>query len=274
MPALRIRVELFKGAKSIDLGKLSLLPEELNKFLQRLGEDLGIPNGDNKWKGSKFKDGSLELDVTDGYDDFELSGTFSSVDPYQLATAVLGGKPADARRAGASDILLLAYRDLAAKCRDGDIRISVFKAPTDSRRSKWFPISQATALTLTDDIASTVTYRGSLIGMVHALFKEVERPYFHLRELTRNELVKCYFQQEHYTQVVSTLKDKNCKVHVSGEVTANRIDRAIESVKISKIEITQAFPDDDLERFFGCAPGITGGLSSEDFISQGRINEP
>ena len=59
---------------------------------------------------------------------------------------------------------------------------------------------------MADKLAGTIErfieYRGTVLGIIHALYKEAGRPHFQLRDITRDTLIKCYFEQNLYDAVV------------------------------------------------------------------------
>ena len=73
-----------------------------------------------------------------------------------------------------------------------------------------------------------------------------------------------------YQDIVRLLKDKDAVVCVSGMIKANMADRRIEEIHAEKFGASEPFTDEDLEKFFGCAPNITGNQSTQQFIRKIR----
>jgi hypothetical protein len=63
MRILRIRVELNKGRKGIPMHKLAALTDEIQKFFQRMGLDLGVSAPKDRWLAVKFGNGSVAFDA-------------------------------------------------------------------------------------------------------------------------------------------------------------------------------------------------------------------
>lgn len=282
----RLRIQLFKGRKSIDLGRLGQVPEELNKFLKALGDDLRLSPEENHWQASRFADGSLALSVglpNEVTDDVAERGTAIvqqiadvSVRPAVLiATNLLStnevvlSQPDRLPDEGPapSDATLLRFANFARSLREGETcRIGVYKTARARAPTKWYPITLESADRLSLLVQPLIEYEGTVFGVVHAVYKEGSNPHFDLRDLSRGSLVKCYFNDSLWPHIVKALAIRDNRVHVSGRVRANRIDRVIESVVVGRIEPTERLSDLEFEQFIGCAPEITGALTTAQFI--------
>ena len=80
------------------------------------------------------------------------------------------------------------------------------------------------------------------------------------------------FEKEHYQKVVSALKDEDAIINVSGMIRTDRAKRKIEWLRVEKIEETAPFKDTDIDAFLGCAPNITGDMTTDQFIDSIRDN--
>ena len=106
---------------------------------------------------------------------------------------------------------------------------------------------------------------------MHSLYKESEPPYFDVRELSSQQIVKCIYRPENYLQVVELLKSKDAVVLISGTIKARRIDRKIEEIRVEKMRSTEPLSDDEFSRLRGSAPDLTGDMSTEEFIESSRL---
>src|SRR5262245_6064241 len=61
MSAPRLRIELNKGRKGVEIDKLASVAKETAKFLSSLSLDLGEPESD--WIAERFENGSVSFDV-------------------------------------------------------------------------------------------------------------------------------------------------------------------------------------------------------------------
>lgn len=123
-------------------------------------------------------------------------------------------------------------------------------------------MTAAHAAALTASLKTQVDYHGAVLGLIHSLYKEAERPHFDLRDANRGGLVKCFYPRELYPEVIAALNDRERYVHVSGMVRANRIDKAIESIAVERIEPAEQLSDTDFAAFIGSAPTITGKMGT------------
>jgi hypothetical protein len=112
-----------------------------------------------------------------------------------------------------------------------------------------------------------------VLGFIHSIYIHAEKPHFDLRDVTREDLVKCYFSDDMHDTVVKMLIPRERRMNVGGMIRANRLSKAIESIKVDRIESVDTLTNEEFERFFGGAPGITGGQSAADFIAEAREDE-
>lgn len=267
MAQIRLRIHLWEGAKSVDLARLGAIPEELNKFLRALGEDLGLRDEENRWRASKFGDGSLALSAIPPV---EVSAAVvrKSAD---LTTAIAEGNPHRALSMGASERTLLRYVELAKSLHAGEhCRIGVYRSAKARAPTKWVSVTADSAANHAAVIQTTVEHEGAIFGVIHSLIKEGDRPHFDLRDLARGDLVKCYYRNEHYPQVVRALAVRDNRVHVSGLIRVDRLRREIESISVRQIEPAETLSEEDFQRFIGCAPGLTGDMATSEYIDQLR----
>ncbi len=113
-------------------------------------------------------------------------------------------------------------------------------------------------------------YRGVAQGILHAWFKEATPPYFDLREAATGRIVKCFYDKDDYPQIVRLLEKKTAIIQVIGMITANMVDRKIEEIKAEKFSIAEELSDADFEKFLGMAPDLTGGMTTEVYVSSVR----
>lgn len=240
MQNLRLRVKLNKGRRGISLEKLEKFVVEMRKFLMQAGDDLSISEP-KKWIGVDFEDGSLSFTNESALPQTSLSATHfndsiialgkSEFPPYlQETTANQFFKVAGGLDLGdTADIAVF----------DGEIPI-------------WFEISQRTGILARKD--QLLPYRitqGAVQGTIHNIFIENEKPYFTLRELSTQKLIKCYFNDDDYAAVVETLKRKGQILHIRGTVVADTQKRNIEHVTVTRIIPSEPYSYADVEKFLG-----------------------
>jgi len=267
MARLRIRIQMFKGRDAVPLPRFGVLSNELHKFLRSLGDDLGIPDAENVWLASHFRDGSISFGAAQRADlssDLERRGT-------ALGEAITSADISVAQSLGGSDRTLLNFAGLAKVCTDDEyIKFGFYKSQKAKNPTRWVKAHQVTGQKIAEVIHPYIDYHGSVFGVVHSLFKEGDRPHFFLRDLGRGALVKCYYSTSHYTDVVKALWVRDGRLNVSGMIRASRMEREIESLRVEHLQPAEPMTDQDFERFMGCAPGLTGDLTTAEFIERLR----
>ncbi len=240
MQNLRLRVKLNKGRRGISLDKLEKFVVEMRKFLMQAGDDLNISEP-RKWIGVDFEDGSLSFTNESASPQTSLNAAHfnesiialgkSEFPPYLQETTsnqffkVAGG---------------LDVGDTA------DIAVFDGEVPT------WFEISQSTGVLARKD--RLLPYRitqGAVQGTIHSIFIDNEKPYFTLRELSTQKLIKCYFNNDDYEAVVETLKRKGQILHIRGTVVADTQKRIIDHVAVTRIIPSEPFSYADVDKFLG-----------------------
>lgn len=270
MPQFRMRVTLFEGQESIELARLSTLPDELAKLFKSIGEDAGILPIHNQWRASNFADGSLEFEVAT----HEGLPAKSVAACRRIATSVFAGKPQAAYAAGATDRTFLQYAQVAKRMRAGEsVSFRVFPAKRGKRPPKPYLVTSAVVEKLTESVRQFVEYHGTVLGVIHALYKEADRPHFDLRDVSRDNIVKCYFEEDLYNDIVAALAPRDRRVHVSGKVKANRLDRTIEAINVERLMLVDALSDEEFEKFFGSAPAMTGDVGAAEYVASLREDE-
>jgi hypothetical protein len=165
---------------------------------------------------------------------------------------------------------VLQFARLAELIEPGDsARLGLFDSGTESPEM-WRPLSKSNGVAIREHIENRVVYLGMIQGVIHSLFKEAEPPYFYVREISSDSLVRCTFPASHYSQFIPLLQNKRAIVFVSGHITARRADRKIEHIRIERMEPAPELSDAEFDKFFGCAPKFTGDLSTEEFLDEIR----
>lgn len=269
MANFRMKVGLNRGRGPVDFKSLSVLTDEINSFLRRLGEDAGIPDRENQWLATKVEDGSFLTTATLGNEVAE--GEVASLDA--MVDALMRADVAAAQRLGVREQTRLQFANIARKAESTHtpVEFGLYRTP-DGDAPEWRSVTVEGAQALTQ-FSATVDYIGALQGVIHAWFKEADKPHFQLREFGHNQLVSCYYRADLYPELLRAFVRKDEVVHVSGLVRASRIDKSIEQVSVTKIRNSVEFTDADFERFFGCAPDMTGDVDSVEFIEKNRNHD-
>lgn len=240
MSHLRLRIKLNKGKRGIPLQKLERIVSETRKFLIATAQDLDIMSPDN-WVGVDFRNGSLL---------------------YTNESAALVGPP-QVQHFNQS-LTLLSKGQLAPRLHPATVDrfFGIFEAlepreeldfgiyPDGSDRPKWLKITREIALLPTARTELAVRESiGALQGTVHTWFRLSDPPYFTLRVLSTQELVKCFYDDSDYEAVLEAVKERNLVVHVHGIIFTETAARCIEHVVADRIVPAEPFTFDDLEKF-------------------------
>lgn len=159
---------------------------------------------------------------------------------------------------------------------DESVRLGLFDsgaaAPTE-----WSVVTKARSEEILSKIQTVIQYHGGAQGRMHALFMAEGHPYFRFRDLASGDLVKCVFRRDMYGDVAAaleaTMNNPETVIYLSGTFTAQRFERKVQSVVLQRIKVAEAYRKGDLEKFFGCAPNLTGDLSTEEFIRRLRDDD-
>lgn len=265
MSHVRVRFKLNPGREGIALGKLSKQAENIENFLRSLSADLNIPDEPGQWLAKDFKNGSVfttteHQAVVDAAIAVDFNDRLSSLIKYKPKR---GNQPKNI-----SLTTLQRFADLRT-CLEFDETIGIGLFEPDSERLKWFKVSRLELEDIAAAVEAETTYIGAVIGQTHEWNKGAKSPYIIIRDLASEELVKCSYKDKDYKKVAALFNSKDAVVTVYGTVVFNRINGKTEVVSADDFEVSPEFSRADYDAFFGCAPGLTGGQTSEEFINRG-----
>jgi hypothetical protein len=266
MSHVRVRFKLNPGRDGIALGKLSKQSENIENFLRSISADLGIPNEPGQWLAKDFKNGSVFTTTEhQAVVDASLAADFNG-----LLIDLIKHKP---KLTQAPSKISLATLERFADLRsclelDEAIGIGLFEPDTD-KKPKWFNVSRLHLEDIAASVEAETTYVGAVIGETHEWNKGAKQPYIIIRDIASEELVKCSYRDSDYKKVASLFDSKDAVITVYGTIVFNRITGKSEVVSADDFEVSPEFSRSDYEAFFGCAPGLTGDKTSEEFIGRG-----
>ena len=265
MALLKVKIELNKGRRGIKLEKLGKINAEIESFLQSLGNDVSLPKDNGEWLAINFENSSLIFDaeyqgqVTD-YDILAFNEGFFTVQSY--------GADKEIKSNGISLKTLSQYAGIA-KAIDID-EVVTFGIYQDEKIIRPIVLSKKEATNINEKIDQHIEYRGSFQGIPYSLTKGEKGYSFKLRRLVDNDLITCYFPKKMYQGIIPIFNRDDTIAYVAGLIKANKITRKIDSVNVEKIDIAPILKESDIDNFIGCAPDITGGLSTSEFINSIR----
>lgn len=267
MAQIKLRIELNRGRVGAPLEKLGDVARQLEKFLRAISADLKLEVRKGEWLAVNFKNGSvsydaaLQADVSDGaFREFNRAVEFvADFDPDTEGTNGI-----------VSDATLMEYGRIGQYI-DPDEWIGIGIYPLRAKTPKrWRRVTYHRTSKIKQMIEAPLASYGSVQGIVHALAKEAPRPFFQLREFATDNLVRCFYSEEQYGEIISALKERRTVVHASGRLSLDRAKRTVEEVSVERIDKTELLSSDEFERLFGSAPHLTGDLSTNQFIDQVR----
>lgn len=270
MTTLRLRFKLNPDRPGVALGKLSKQTESIEMFLRSLAADLGLSDAPNLWLAKEFKNGScISTAEMQAVVDASLLAEFNA------GVEALIGFDGDKHVAPA--FVSAATIGRFAAIRQGldigePIGLSTFDIKT-GRPKRWRLVDRLHFEKVAASIDSEVLYVGAVMGTTYDWIKGAKEPYLTIRELNSAELVKCVYSDEDYAKVASLFADKAAFVIIGGTVVYDRITGKTEVTRATTFDLAPEFADEEFERFFGCAPNLTGSLGTDDFVKGGRNDE-
>jgi hypothetical protein len=261
MARIRIRIELNKGRVGIPLHKLAEVVAQTEKFLKMLGQDERLESGTGQWIGLDFSNGSLAYTAEYGAEvdakaEYRFTSEFDNL---------RRGKPTQRVRFATRRQYVRIADPLDE---DESVDFGVYKE--GSSQPDFVALSKRDVRLVLGDLQLPVEAIGALQGNVHSVFFGAQPPYFNLRELSSQALVRCEYASNLYDDVVKAVEHPNTIVHVYGTVKTNLEDRSLDTMKVSRIDIAEKLTEEDFNKFFGCAPNFTGELSTTEFIDRMR----
>ena len=273
MAQLRIRIELKRPRKGIELAKLIRLAEEAQKFLRMVAEDVGIRADEGTWVAENFYNQGVGFDNEFYFADIDQAQVASYIHAVDVIASI--EREHEWRARGVRPLTVLQSAKMAAIADDDEVvRLGLLKPDAMAGEGvDWRPLPKPRAHEIIEFYQETVEYRGMLQGLIHSLYKEATPPYFTLRDFASRELVRCEFKAGDWSSLHHALTRKDGVVLVAGWLRVKRVDRTIEVMRVDKIQGTKPVSAEELRSFFGSAPGWTGDMTTDDFIKSIRVDD-
>lgn len=269
MAKVKLRVELNKGRRGISLGKLAKITQETLHFLSMVYKDAELPGEPDKWLAVNFDNNSVDFDC-ESFQDVDLVEV-------QRANRVLhvvmtNDRTSDFAKRAVRDGTRRQYSQIASVIEpDERVTFKLFNnGDVDPHETHDLTTSVAYQIEL--QLPKTATYNGEIQGTIHSFFKEERPRRIRLRELSTNQLVDCEFDDELYHSMIAVLNEPRGIVFIEGEIHENLAREAVESVKARSFRLAPPFDEDKFNSLIGCAPNLTGELSTEEFVERLREN--
>ncbi|MBU1156454.1 MAG: hypothetical protein KJ921_11410 [Proteobacteria bacterium] len=270
MSQLKIRLEINPGRVGAPLDKLAQIAGEAELFLRMLCEDVGLKVPKGEWLATNFHNNSVQLDAIH-------SGDYGEKAVHQFNGGLLDVANFDPDKQKINGKIRAKTYNQYAKLGnvlaiDEKIGLGIFNNG-DAEPAEWRYLDKAKAIKISITLQEKISYYGSVLGNIHALFKGAKPQYFTLRERISGELISCFFGADLYSDVIKALESRNASIYAHGLITASRSMRRIDAIQVNKIKVAPILSDKDYRKFFGAAPGITGNLSTEQYIEEARDHD-
>lgn len=266
MARIRVRFELNKGRTGAPLAKLGEISRQAERFLRALASDLAVDAKAGEWLAVNFKNGSVSYDA-----EFQGDVSGAAADTFNRSLEFLADfdPQSEGANGAVSHSTMMEFAKLGTIIDpDEVIGLGIYARDRAKPKMRW--ISYAKTAEMRSEIEAPLPSYGSVQGIIHSLQKEAERPYFRVRELSTDVLVSCFYPSRLYSDVARALQERTSVLHVAGEMSYDRIKRAISEMKVDRIETARAMSPAEFETFFGSHPRYTGDLSTDEWIDQMR----
>lgn len=257
---LKVRFVINQGRHGAPMAKLGRIAEQTEKFLRVLASDYGLDVKPGEWLAADFKNGSVDYLA-----EFPREVSPAIAEIFSAGLEVLADyNPEDEGLNGrVGEHAALEYSKIGALLDpDEIIRMGVIRP--HSSQPKWRDITYSTLSSIRREMEQPITSHGSIQGIVHSWFKEARDPYFQIRELATENLVKVFYDNSIYAQVAKAVQDRNTTLFVSGKIRFDKVVRRAVEMNVDKIEIMQMMTSSEFEELFGIAPKFEPSFIEED----------
>jgi hypothetical protein len=266
MASFRIRFRLNPGREGIALGKLARQTENIDVFLRALVRDMGDKDSPDLWLAKDFQNGSLISTM-----EYQAVSDAEKIDRFN---AIVGDLINHNPGTGGSFVGSASTVEKFAKLGKGldageELGIGLFDSKT-GEAGEWSNVSKLHFEEVGKSVPAEVKYVGAVMGYTHDWVKGAKEPYITIRELNSGSLVKCAYADHDYPRIAEIFSKKMAVVIVEGQMSFNRITDKTEITMASGFDIAPDFTEEDYQRFFGCAPEMTGGLTAAEYVRKGR----
>lgn len=279
MATIKIQVRYIKENEApISMINFIGAAEKVIEFLNQAGQDVELKLDASKWYAAKFKSSDPTYDIyhelgeeqIDKYSNMlervmgcrfsiELLGNGINLETYKKYLEI--AKPIGFRER----ISLGIYRGKAAKK-----PAKRFELDKERAESEFAKIDSIKAVKGEEGLK----YHGEIQGIIWNWHKEGDKPHIEVKDFNTGKLVKCYYTDELYEDIFYLFEIRKNIVFVQGEIVIEHPGGLIEKMEnvdtVSINKYAKIHRDGDLDKFFGCAPGLTKGLSAREYIERIR----
>jgi len=263
MNPLRIRVELNRGRGGVPLDKLAAIAQETMRFLSLFSRDMGFGNTDHKWIAEKFANHSVDFDC-------RLVETADETIVRRSRAALRGLMANDLSHPELSILIRpetrRQYARIARPLDPQEVAFLGVYEQEEEHPHEWYQLSRELMAEIEQPLTVERESFGEVQGIIHAFFKETERPHLKVRELSSQQLVNCYFEPEMYRAAVEVLAEPDGIVFVEGWCREDPETGWVTEIKVTDFRPAPAFSLEAHRRARGSLPDYTGPLSSAEYV--------
>lgn len=258
MAELKFKIALNKGREGIHLGKFASIADKIQKFLDSFSSDIKLEEG--KWIAENFRDGCVSFTnyhIGKADDETIKKGQNALDQITNPKTSV------SQLRHGITKETFYNFAQIALPLEEGDfVTFGVYEG--EKPRPKTRKLSKQRAIAIEKQIRSTAKHYGGMRGRVSALFQKSNK--IHVTDSLTGKDVTCIFPDEKYDDIIRALLSRNAIVNIEGWMRVTNGE--VEYIDIDKFRVMPKLKEGDLDAFFGCDPGFTGKLSTEEYLEQ------
>jgi hypothetical protein len=262
---IRLKIELNPGGLGVRLDKLAKISTEIEKFIRLLASDAGATPQLGDLLARDFYEGSFGS-VIEYIHNVEPPAAAKFNQGLRFFT---GFRPTDYINGVYSPATVRQFIEIGTAIDNDEIvRLGIIDPDETADKADWASITKITTLNVDAVFNQEYNYDGALQGKLGTWYKESN--YFNLRELSSNELIKCFYGSEMYDPIYRLFEDKDAVVNLSGAIKAARSTGKIKEVRVHGAKAYPRLTDSEFDRLFGLFPDITGDISISDFINKMR----
>jgi hypothetical protein len=229
--------------------------------------DVGAEKSTDDWLALNFENNSVDFDCLI---DSEIDEGKATLGREALRSIMSNQLPGPDLTMLIRPATRLQYSHIATQIDPDElIRFGVYR-DGENQPHDWFTLDKTIATKISSEISSAATYFGEIQGIVHSFFKETDKPKLVIRELSTRLLVDCFFKPDMYQSAVEVLQEKEGVVFVEGMVTENISEGVVESIEVTDFTPAPLFNEQEMRGFLGTNPGLTGSLTTEDYVQRFR----
>lgn len=265
MTRIRLKIELNPGGVGVRLDKLAKISTEVEKFIRLLASDAGATPQPGELLAKDFYEGSFGSVIE----------YVHNVDPSAALKFNQGLRffsdfePSDYINGEYSAATVRQFIEMGTVIdNDEVVRLGIIDPDATDDKAEWKSITKITTLNVDAVFNQEYNYDGALQGKLGTWYKDSN--YFYLRELSSNELVKCFYGVGLYDQIYRLYEDKDAVINLSGSIRSDRATGRISEVRVHWAKSYPKLSDSEFEKLFGLAPDLTGDLSTSEFIDKLR----